>query len=247
MKNKVKANYVTFPIEMLRGFEYLDFEGVRSLMSGTMNYSLFLLYQKEENIDIVLEILGINYGNLDVAMKDGERLHQEHQGSPLASINKDIIFDFYNNEKSDFEKRVFAVYCGLRSILGKKKYIKSNNSHLIARSLGYKSFKELSGDGIHSYWLDTYFTGKNKIRHHLTDKILNNEISLNWGMKYYSLRSRGFYFGFNISLESLVLHVETLRRSNRLKQLKEERKLAIQNALKTLATLQSNHRNYTPP
>lgn len=247
MKSKGRAAYITFPIGLLKGFQMMKFKEVAAMLTNAMNYALYLNGQRFVDLVQAADVIGIKFNDIDDAYDSGKELYKFYEGNPLVSINTEIVFDFYENEKSESEKLVFAVYCGLRSILGKKKYTKSNNNHLIARSLGFKSFKDLEEKDVPIYWRYKYFSTPNKIRYHLTEKILINEISLNWGMKYYSLRNRGFYFGFNISQESLVLNAEVSRKKNRLLELKKGKEEARQKALKMLASLPTNNRNFTPP
>ena len=55
------------------------------------------------------------------------------------------------------------------------------------------------------------------------NKIIN-KLQLDWGLKYYSRYTRGFYFSFKMSLEKLITIAESKRQSTRLKELKDKKK-----------------------
>lgn len=60
------------------------------------------------------------------------------------------------------------------------------------------------------------------------------ELILNWGLKYYSRYTRGFYVSFKLSLEDLVFVAEKRRKSTKEKQLKKDIDDAIAKAKKRL-------------
>jgi hypothetical protein len=141
----------------------------------------------------------------------------------MVSINKDIVIDFVKNigGKSDFDIAVFLAYCGLRSILGNKTYTKTNNEHLMARMAGYNTYDDYKKSGARIDYFETNFSTVQKIRYQLTQKIIEKELMLKWGLKYYSSNSRGFYFGFNIEFRDLVRGVELSKKTIKVKQLKK--------------------------
>ncbi|MBK6936360.1 MAG: hypothetical protein IPH18_05365 [Chitinophagaceae bacterium] len=56
--------------------------------------------------------------------------------SPKTSINTEMIFDCYKNEKSEFEIVAFLAFAAIRSILQKQSYSKITNEYLIGRMSG---------------------------------------------------------------------------------------------------------------
>ena len=65
-------------------------------------------------------------------------------------------------------------------------------------------------------------------------KKIKAELSDNWGLVHYGRYTRGFYVSFTMELEDLIYQVEKKRKSRKLKQQKNERKNALENALKRL-------------
>lgn len=62
---------------------------------------------------------------------------------PLVSIKKDMMFDFYKNPKTDYEKALFAMYAGIRSIIGNKDFAETTGSMIKCRMFGAKNQDEL--------------------------------------------------------------------------------------------------------
>lgn len=71
------------------------------------------------------------------------KLHEKYNGfpkSPFVMIKTDVIFDFYKNRKTEFEKVLFAVYAGIRSIIGrKKKFCQTTHNMIFMRMVGAKN------------------------------------------------------------------------------------------------------------
>ena len=53
------------------------------------------------------------------------------------------MFDFYKNTKTDYEKALFAMYAGIRSIIGNKDFAETSGSMIKCRMLGAKNQSEL--------------------------------------------------------------------------------------------------------
>lgn len=62
---------------------------------------------------------------------------------PLVSINQKTLFDFYQNDKSDYEKALFAMYAGIRSIIGNKEFAETTGNMIKCRMFGAKNQIEL--------------------------------------------------------------------------------------------------------
>lgn len=111
-----------------------------------------------------------------------EALEKEYK--VFVGINRDVWFDYYQNKKSEFEIQCLMAHLALKSILGKKKYAKTDNEMMFARMLG----KETKAD---------YRKLKKGlcITEYKRNKIID-ELVANWGLKYYARYTRGFYFGY---------------------------------------------------
>lgn len=62
---------------------------------------------------------------------------------PLVSISQKMMFDFYKNTKTDYEKALFAMYAGIRSIIGYKDFAETTGSMIKCRMFGAKNQTEL--------------------------------------------------------------------------------------------------------
>lgn len=62
---------------------------------------------------------------------------------PLVSISQRMMFDFYLNPKTDYEKALFAMYAGIRSIIGNKDFAETTGSMIKCRMFGAKNQTEL--------------------------------------------------------------------------------------------------------
>lgn len=162
-----------------------------------------------------LKELGITHGNHATGLKSSEDIYQQTKDSierPVTvSIKKDLLFEYFKNEKSEFEIAVFLGFVGLKSIIGKKPYIKITNDYLIARMFGYSSVIELEKD--YSAERCKYST-----RYHL-DKV-KTKLESDFSLKLYGQKTRGFYVSFKLSLLDLVYHAELKRETRKEKERK---------------------------
>lgn len=225
-----ESRFFTFPIELLRG----AFTDMRGVCDKIVCYAVFVRCNEyEESPKEAFEFFRID-GNYDLVLKKGCEIYESIDNPPLVSVNTDTIFDFSKNPKTDFEIAVFCAFCGLRSIIGIKPFVKTNNGLLMARMFGFRSAEEFEAlMQKPKYYQDFFYTkdkGKQKerLRYQLTEKIIRGELCLSWGLKYYSSHSKGFYASFSSGFESLVLHAEKSRKSNLLNKQKQEQKRVIE-------------------
>ena len=62
---------------------------------------------------------------------------------PLVSISQRMMFNFYKNTKTDYEKALFAMYAGIRSIIGNKDFAETTGNMIKCRMFGAKNQAEL--------------------------------------------------------------------------------------------------------
>ncbi|MDP4121438.1 MAG: glycosyl hydrolase, partial [Bacillota bacterium] len=170
-----------------------------------------------------LNYFGVKAGNLKNTLANGEQLYDSiPDDSPKTGINKDIFFDYYKNNKTEFELICLLAFLAFKSIIGfKKPYCKTTNKYWFSRMDGkvksIEEYDELSPD-VFKFLTD-----------HYTVKI-KNELEDHWGLKTYSHYTRGFYVSFTIPLDDLVFHAEKRRQSTRDEERKAQKKEAIQKA-----------------
>lgn len=145
--------------------------------------------------------------------------------SPKVGLNISIFWDFYKNEKSDFEIACLAAFLAIKSIIGTKPYCKTDNAYLWARMSGnskaMKDFNELS-EGVKKY-ANEYQTVK-----------IKNTLRDNWKLVTYSRYTRGFYVSFTLDLHTLILEAEKRRKSTKEKQYKQQEKDILKQVLQSL-------------
>lgn len=104
--------------------------------------------ERNERYDIVqwkYKGIPITFDISSVA-KTYKSYHAAYNGfhnQPLVSISQKMMFDFYKNTKTDYEKALFAMYAGIRSIIGNKDFAETTGSMIKCRMFGAKNQTEL--------------------------------------------------------------------------------------------------------
>ncbi len=227
---KTKTSYLTFPIAILQG----AFTDIRNVCYNAMYYAFYVKYTEVEDVKEAEAFIGIEFNYAEQALRHGKGLFDRHgQNCTMVSVNRDIVFEVCDKPRTEFEVATFLAFCGLRSILGTKAYTKTNNEHLMSRMAGYNTYREFKEAKVKIPYFDNFATPQ-KIRYQLTEKIIRQELCLNWGLEYYSSRSRGFCFSFVIPHDKLVEAVEKNKKSYKLKEKKTSEKEAIRAVKKRL-------------
>jgi hypothetical protein len=195
---------------------------------GIYLYSKSLTGSEEKRYRDALKFLNITQGYIPGAIKNAKNvLYKMPARYPVTGIEKDMLFDYYKNEKTDFDIACLGAFLGIKSIIGTKPYCKTNKAFIHARMFGYTSAKELPKEL-------TPIEEKYQIRWHM-DKVLL-ELQMNWFLKMLSNHQRGMYLSFDISLDELALKSERIKQQTRIQAFKELKKEAIQNAKSKLTT-----------
>jgi hypothetical protein len=219
MSEEIK--YLTFPVVILKD----SITNVRDCVNNAMYYCLYDYCKrntgtKENLIKQAGNFYGITWGNKETAYEMGKRLYNSIPvKSAKTSINKKMIFDFYENDKTEFEIITFLAFAAIRSIIQQQPYKKVYKDSLIGRMSGNNGkVGEINPQLI-----------KYSSRYQL-DKI-KKELELNWGLKLYGFHVRGFYVSFKMSLEDLIKQVELRRKKIREKELREKKSKALRQVL----------------
>lgn len=221
--------YLNIPVPMLKDLHINS----KSFFSDTFDVGLYL-YSKtltgseEKRYKDSLHFLGITQPNIKNGISNAKRvLCRMPEKYPTTGIEKDILFDYYKNEKSDFDIVCLSAFLGIRSILGKKPYDKTNKYLIHARMFGYVTAKELPAKL-------TPLQEKYKIRWHM-DKVLT-ELQINWHLKVLWNHNRGFYLSFDLSFDEMALLIEKDKQSTKIQRLNELKRKAIEGAKVQLTT-----------
>ena len=231
-----EPKYLTFPIQIIEG----GLNNITGSLNNAMYYCLYyqylkkVEYQSDEPANEAAEYLGITFNYIDKALKAGKSLYETNpKNSPLTSITKDMIFDFYENDKTQFEIVCFLSFAALKSIIQDQGYKKMTNEYLLSRMSGNSKSKA-----------DIDPTLKPFTSRYQLDKI-KQELQLNWGLKYYSNKARGFYVSFTMPLDKLAMIAEKKNKTYKLKQLKQMKQQARDKAIKELSKPEISASNVT--
>lgn len=195
---------------------------------GIYNYSKTLKGSEEKCYKDALKFLGITQGNIPAAIRNAKSvLSKMPTNYPITGIEKDMLFDYYKNEKSDYEKICLGAFLGIRSIIGSKPFCKTNKAMIHARMFGYSTVKDLSAEL-------TAIERQYQIRWHM-DKVLL-DLQESWFLKLFSDHQRGMYVSFDLSLNDLAVKSEASKQRTKTQQFKEAKRKAIQSAKEQLTT-----------
>jgi hypothetical protein len=222
-KKDPMSEYINFPVALLQDLQ----PNIKKVIDNIFDYHLYnrcvLASEDIDNLDPDESHWGIKYGDLNQAYENGERLYEGINASaPQASIRRDMLFDFYQNEKTEFEVDCFLAFIAIKSILQKDPCKKITNSYLLSRMAGNAKTVHQLPERLIKY--------KNRYQ---IDK-LKTELKLNWGLKHYGRYTRGSYMSFKMKFEDLVKHVEKRRKSYRVKQSQNKDKSIIQSVIASL-------------
>jgi hypothetical protein len=218
-----EIRYLLFPIELLQESE------IKKVCDKALDYGIYrkaLDFIVEGEIKVMphhieqsLKYFGLSGGNLPNMAKNGKVLFDTfNHNNPMVSISKDILMQYYKEDKTDFEVLTFRAYCAIRSILITKPYAKATNEYLIARMYGFRNVA------------DSKQSDNQVLPRYQLDKI-KLELQKDWYLIYYSRQTRGFYLSFSISLEKLIYHAELNRESYKAKTLKKVKDEAYQKVM----------------
>ena len=214
-----EQRFFNFPIMMLQGVlegwkdkkEFL--RDVLYFHIQSHAYKLEYLNEYEETevqrFKRSVEFWGVKMsGNIERSQLRGAELLDEFEKSKVfVGISSEVFWNFYQNDKTQFEWECLAAFLALKSILGKKTFCKSNNALLYARMSGNESVKDL-----HSLSFSRFHR----------DKIIL-KLELEWNVKYYSRYTKGFYFGIDTTLQDLIFYAEDKRESFKANELKKSK------------------------
>ena len=229
-----KEKYFNFPIQLLSGF-------IKNSDKAISNIKDYAIYENALKLDHGNELqkikdsasfFNIKLGNIERTFENGKELYESiPTKSPKVGVSFSIWRDFYENDKTEFEKVCLLGFLGIKSILGTKAFCKMDNKNWLSRMDGQiKSVDNLLllSEEIRKY-ANEYQTKK-----------IKTALRNNWGLITYSRHTRGFYVSFNISLKQLVLEAEKRRISTKEKQYKEQEKAIINEVLNQLKTAKPN-------
>ncbi|MBC7748655.1 MAG: hypothetical protein H7Z76_08810 [Methylotenera sp.] len=228
-KSNNDERYFNFPIQLLKGFMIDEKEVLTNICDYAVykkSLDLILGETEFENMKDSERYFGISLTSIDRSLKNGLSLYNNIPvNSPKVGLSKLMFFDFYKNDKSEFDKICLLGFLAIKSILGAKVYTKLDNKFWLSRMDGnpksVKDYSELSKEV--RVFANEYQT--RKIKTALRD---------NWGLVTYSRYTRGFYVSYSLTLEQLMYEAEKRRKSTIEKQNKVQEKEALKRVLERI-------------
>ena len=223
-----KEKYLNFPIQLLAGFLVEP----QKVLNTITDYAI---YQNSLKLDLGTDLekikssasfYNMTLSNCKSTLANGRILYESiPERSPKVGLSISIFWDFYKNEKTEFDKVCLLGFLAIKSILGTKSYCKVTNSYLWARMDGKTNtileVSELS-------------TELRKYANRYQTENIKNELIFNWHLIYYSHFTRGFYVSLKMNLEDLIFEAEKKRKSLKINQQKELQKEALKKAMNRL-------------
>lgn len=224
---KTDKKYLNFPISMLAGLYTNKRDTLNNIfLVGFYLYSETLNGTEMRRFRDTLQFFNRTYQDIRSALNTAkEILSTIPDNSPTTGIEIDMLMDYYDNYKSEFNLACLSAFLAIKSILGKKTYVKTNKAFIHARMFGESKSIEKP---IHLTPLEKKYT----LRYHM-DKVLL-ELQLNWYLKTLWNHNRGFYLSFELSHEDLAKIIEKDKYIYKKNVLRREKRKAIktQNAMK---------------
>ena len=189
------SRYFNFPLVLLQDF--LDGDNHIECFDNILKYAIFehtKKYGQQLSIEQQMEKAEIYFNiKINVPVKnyyyECKKVFYQFYGEPqpMAGINKDVLLDFYKNDKKEWDKFQLLGFLATKSIVGNAPYKKATKLYVLSRMAGKsKAVKDVNE-------LLLVFQDLNK---EYRFKKLMNLLADNWGMKYYSKKMRGFYISY---------------------------------------------------
>lgn len=227
-KSNSDERYFNFPIQLLNGFMNDSMKILDSIVDYAIyEHSLKLILGSEiENMKDSSNYYKITLGDYKKSLANGKRAYRSlAHNSPKVGLNVSLFWDFYSNDKTEFDKICLLGFLAIKSILGAKPYCKLDNKFWLSRMDGQiksvNSINELSKEIIQ--YANEYQTKK-----------IKTALRNNWGLITYSRYTRGFYVSYSISLEQLIYEAEKRRAAIKERQYKQQEKDALEMVLEKI-------------
>jgi hypothetical protein len=167
------------------------------------------------------------------------------KGHPYCSVKISMLNEYITNPKSENEWIELICFLAIKSILGKKKIIKTNYLHIISRMLGLASFKDLINIKLTESQLkllaqytkkidEVNKVDKSDIMRKAKMKGLLERIKLKWKVNNYARYTRGIYVSVVMNDNQMVKYCEDRKETNRIKEQKKAQNIAYLNYKATL-------------
>ena len=222
--------YISFPIWLLRS----GHKDINKVLNDILAYGVYYnaLESALNDKSKVLMTEGAKFLKVDVKSNEqlkewqtiGEQIYTLQKGAvtlknksyPISTIKvsmlESLIRENRMQPKKEKQIEIILCYLAIRSILGKRKCIKSNNKHVLSRMLGYASYDDLCyetegvfTEDIEYLWSKYCKRGTMEISKDRM-KTLIGKLYESWRILKVADNTRGFYVAYEdkISLKELA-------------------------------------------
>ena len=233
--------YLRFPVQILRA----DFYNINKVCSDAIDYGVIEHMERKQytgwkGYGKALYELGLNgtfkrsdYNDqpkqaidyleelhyAECYRKDIETYNQYKDSIETiitCSIKKELLFEFRDKPKTEFEITVFRFFVALNSIQGISKYGQAAYDRVFAVMFGYNTDKVLEKDGLKMALLTDIEHGiylkysTRKIREKIT-----TTLQMDYYLKWYPAGKRGNFYSFKLGRRALATIVETVKSNDR--------------------------------
>ena len=134
-----KAEYLNFPISFFTD----DFFKIKDTLDNIMDYATGKYAQnlehgtEEGKVKAAAKFFNISFGDINKVESEYKRILRNYNlESPNVSLRLSIMWDYYKNDKSEFQIACFRAFCAIKSILGGNETVVTNKDMIIARMFG---------------------------------------------------------------------------------------------------------------
>lgn len=223
-----KERYFNFPIQLLKGFIDNPIGSLNEIHRYSIYENSLKLYKGSEleRFKESADFFIVTFHNIENSFDEAKEIyHSIPINSPKVGLNLSIFWDFYKNDKTEFDKICLLGFLGIKSILGTKAFFKLTNKNWLSRMNGNSKeveyYSELSNEII-------------KYANEYQLKKIKRSLQNNWSLVTYSRFTRGFYVSFSMSQKDLIMIAEKNRISTKEKQRKAKEKEIVKEVLEQL-------------
>lgn len=257
MENK-EYTYLRFPLQILKG----DFYDIKKVCNHAINYGLMERMERKKYIGWKgyaqsISELGMNIGFKRSDYSDQpeaviNHLEEAHYAKYYASdskifnqykdstetiitcsIKRELLFEFRNNPKSEFEIAVFRFFIALNSIQGTDEYGRGSWDRFFAVMLGYNTDLDIKPNRDKKEAIDLRKLTEPEQEIYLkysTKRMKENivkSLELDWHLKWVSAGNDGIFFSWTLGykeLETTKLMMRVKRKIKNTKRLDDKKK-----------------------
>ena len=228
-----KAEYFSFPVfilenmidEPLRAFnEISDFAIVEKMDAYCSESEEYRDVSEKEKYESACSYFCIipKGSSRSCIIETGRRLQRQLKSQPskiFTQIRIDTYWEYHKSieSKTEFDLAQLCTYLSIKSIVGKKEFIKTNKKLLLSRAFG----------------TDQPYSEKRHYHHYFTRyhwERLRDALELNWGVRVFSDHNRGFYLSTKVDYDRLAEICVSNKKKYKLQELRKQKSDAMKRA-----------------